>query len=213
MVTQERPPKDRLTPTQTRAARRARRQRRTRLKRSAIISAVALIAFVFIVSLFAGSIPISLGGEDTADVGKRVSGVQGGVGNLHIEPGDPPPDPYTSVPATSGWHYSARGLAPAPWTVYDDPLPDEVLVHNLEHGGVGIHYDCPNGCDDLILKLREIALNSSKVIMFPYPGMDTRIALTAWTYIDRFDEFDEDRITQFIDAHVSSRNAPEWQVR
>jgi hypothetical protein len=43
--------------------------------------------------------------------------------------------------------------------------------------------------------------------------MDTRIALTAWTFLDGFDDFDEARIMAFISAHESSPNAPEPFVR
>lgn len=38
-------------------------------------------------------------------------------------------------------------------------------------------------------------------MLAPYPGMDTRIALTAWQRIDRLDEFDEERIERFIHAY------------
>jgi hypothetical protein len=31
--------------------------------------------------------------------------------------------------------------------------------------------------------------------------MKGRIALTAWAYLDAFDEFDEQRILRFINAH------------
>ncbi|MCH8309882.1 MAG: DUF3105 domain-containing protein [Chloroflexi bacterium] len=48
-----------------------------------------------------------------------------------------------------------------------------------------------------------------KVILNPYPDMDTKIALTAWTFIDKFDDFDEERISDFIGSHESSPNAPE----
>ena len=129
------------------------------------------------------------------------------LGNDHIVPGDEHPS-YKSVPAASGWHYS-RPLAPAPWGIYDRPLPDEVLVHNLEHGGIGIHYDCPEGCPELVARLAAFAPEYDKVIVSPYPGMGTRIALTAWTFIDKLDEFDEERIAEFIDAHMNSPIAPE----
>ena len=49
--------------------------------------------------------------------------------------------------------------------------------------------------------------------MSPYPGMETTIALTAWTYVDRLDGFDEERIVAFIEAHESSPTAPEPFVR
>jgi hypothetical protein len=119
---------------------------------------------------------------------------------------------YNSVPATSGWHYGGAS-APAPWGVHGDALPDEILVHNLEHGGVGIHYNCPEGCDELVSQLKEIADRMGKVILSPYPGMETKIALTAWTFLDTFDEFDKDRVEDFARAHESSPNAPEYLVR
>ena len=63
MTSRETPRRDRLTPTQARAARRARRQRRRRLVRFAAFFAVAVVALIFIVSLFAGSLPFTFGGS------------------------------------------------------------------------------------------------------------------------------------------------------
>ncbi len=131
-------------------------------------------------------------------------------GGVHIEPGDTHP-PYNSKPATSGWHYSGT-LAPAPWGFYSDALPDEVLVHNLEHGGIGVHYDCPEGCGELVDRIAGAVQGRGKIVLSPYPGMESRIALTAWHFLDAFDEFDEDRIVRFIETHESSPNAPEYFV-
>ena len=58
-------------------------------------------------------------------------------GREHI-PLDAPHLPYNSNPPTSGPHYES----PVPWGVYDHELPDEQLVHNLEHGGVWVSYNC-----------------------------------------------------------------------
>ncbi len=136
-------------------------------------------------------------------------------GRDHVEPGEGHPA-YNSVPGASGWHYG-HPLAPADWGVYEEVLPDEVLMHNLEHGGIGVHYNCPEACQELVARLREIVTRArsegKKVLMSPYRGMDTRIALTAWTFMDRFDEFDDQRIARFINAHESSLNAPEPFVR
>jgi hypothetical protein len=41
----------------------------------------------------------------------------------------------------------------------------------------------------------------TQVVLAPYPGMPTRIALTAWTRLDAFDAFDEARIVRFIRAY------------
>src|SRR3989338_5338229 len=45
-------------------------------------------------------------------------------------------EPYRSNPPTSGSHYAQ----PADWGVYEQELPDEQLIHNLEHGGIWISY-------------------------------------------------------------------------
>ena len=136
-------------------------------------------------------------------------------GRAHITPGQSHPS-YNSIPATSGWHYNLP-LAPVRWGVHDDMVADEYLIHNLEHGGIGIHYDCPDGCADLVEQLTEIADRAEteglKVLLSPYPGMDTPVALTAWTFIEKLEGFDGDRIRSFINSHESSPNAPEPNAR
>ena len=39
-----------------------------------------------------------------------------------------------------------------------------------------------------------------KVAMAPYPKLDTKIALTTWTRIDKFNEYNQERIAKFIKA-------------
>lgn len=124
----------------------------------------------------------------------------------HLESADEAHEPYNSAPATSGPHYPIWWQE---WGVVDQELPDELLVHNLEHGGIVMRYDCPSGCPALIGQLAEVTGRYKKVILAPYSGLGARIALTAWTYLDRFDEFDEERIVRFIEAHMNSPEAPE----
>ena len=172
-------------------------------------SVVGFVAFAFIVSLFIGGLPLqNFGGRNAPDgPGTRIES----QGAVHVVPGDEHSS-YNSVPATSGWHFGAP-LAPARWGIRDAPLADEVLLHNLEHGYINVQYDCPEGCDDLVAQLTEIVdqmtSRGGKVIMSPYPEMGNTIALTAWTFIDKFDVFDEERIIAFITSHESSPNAPE----
>jgi hypothetical protein len=54
------------------------------------------------------------------------------LGNQHI---DVPQtfDDYNSTPPTSGPHYGQL----AAWGVHEQPLPNELQIHNLEDGGVG----------------------------------------------------------------------------
>ncbi len=208
-----------LTPTQARAARRARRQVRRRFRRYGVMTGVGAIALAFIVVLFLPSFSFAGGGSFGGFFGSSAPDGPGqriaDLGAVHIAPGDDHP-PYSSVPATSGWHLG-QPLAPAPWGVRSDVLEDEVLLHNLEHGGIGVHYDCPDGCDELVEQLGDLVKTAAdrggKVIMSPYPGMDSTISLSAWSFIDQFDVFDEDRIRDFVGAHESSPNAPEPGAR
>ena len=206
----------RLTPTQARAARRSRRQARRRLVRYGGGAAVALVAFIFILSLFVPGLPFltqdRLGRGAPDGPGERVAEQP----RTHVGIGEAHPA-YNSVPATSGWHYNLP-LAPVRWGVHDEFIEEEYRLHNLEHGGIGIHYDCPDGCSELVGQLSALVRRARdeddlKVLLSPYPGMETRIALTSWTFIDRLDEFDEDRIVDFILAHESSANSPEPNAR
>ena len=216
MATRASRSKTRQTPTQARAARRARRNSRRRLLRLGAFTAVGLVAGAFVISLFLPSITLNFNFSDLFSSvdhsGERIPS----QGREHIQPGADHAA-YNSIPATSGPHFSIP-LAPARWGVHGDVLADEVLIHNLEHGGIGVNYDCPDGCEELVEQLAGIvdrAVDGGlKVIMSPYPDLvGARIALTAWTVLDKFDVFDEDRINDFIRALESSSDAPEPNAR
>lgn len=57
-------------------------------------------------------------------------------------------------------------------------------------------------CKDLVKKLSDIyeSKNKRKLIVIPKPNLDATIALTAWRYIDKFNNFDKSRVEKFIDA-------------
>ncbi len=117
-------------------------------------------------------------------------------GNRHIQAATDPHEPYNTDPPTSGPHLPYI----APWGVHTRPIPPELQVHNLEDRGVLVQYNCQ--CPELVEKLTAIVRGYDKyVILAPYPQMSRRIALTAWTRIDTFDEFDEGRIRRFIEAY------------
>jgi len=117
-------------------------------------------------------------------------------GNAHLSSPTAPHPPYNSDPPTSGPHLTYI----APWGIHENPIQKELQVHNLEDGGVLVQYNCD--CPELVAKLREIVQRyPTQVILAPYPGMDRRIALTAWGRIDKFDELDERRLVRFINAY------------
>ncbi len=131
-------------------------------------------------------------------------------GRGHVSPAQPVE--YKHYPPTSGAHYGSPD-APAPWQAIG-PLREGVFLHNLEHGGIAILYNCPSGtgCDTLKKQLANYVRNLApleprfgevKIVMSPYTrGMDHKIALLAWDWIDQFDSYDQDRITRFYEAHV-----------
>ena len=120
------------------------------------------------------------------------------LGNMHVQMLGEPHPPYNSDPPTSGPHLPYI----APWGIHTEPIPRELQVHNLEDGGVAVQYSCSTPCPDLVAKLSDIVRRYEvQVLLAPYPGLPHRIALTAWTRLDAFDEFDEARIVRFIRAY------------
>ena len=117
-------------------------------------------------------------------------------GNLHIASETTPHEAYNSDPPTSGPHLPYI----APWGVHTRPIVRELQVHNLEDGGVVVQYSCE--CPDVVARLRDIVNRYDRqVVLAPYPGMKSRIALTAWTRIEAMERLDEARVRRFIDTY------------
>lgn len=123
------------------------------------------------------------------------------LGNQHVVPGESH-IAYNSDPPTSGPHYQQI----ATWGIHSTPVEKELQIHNLEDGGVMVQYNCDSldekTCGELVASLRAISKRYDKAILAPYSGMDRVIALTAWGRIDKFDEFDNERIERFISAYI-----------
>ena len=205
--------RQKLSKSQSRAQRRNRRQNKSRIYRSLALVVVSIIAVLLILSLFIGGLPLSQGNNTKAASaeykGKAIAVPEGYISGQgvtdHLEAVDQYHPAYTSVPATSGWHYGAT----VKWGEHRDEIPDEVLVHNLEHAGVGIHYNCVDNCKELITGLLALSKDYHKIVLSPYSNMDNLITLTAWGYIDRMDSLEKERIIAFIDRHINSSEAPE----
>lgn len=117
-------------------------------------------------------------------------------GREHVTSANHPP--YSSNPPTSGWHFGWE----AEWRVYKEELPDETLIHNLEHGGIWISYR-PDIPEDIIKRLESFYDKyGRKIIVTPRPKNDTDIALAAWTRLDKFNasDYSDERVERFIKA-------------
>ena len=145
------------------------------------------------------------GGTGTGEeVGQRISQML----NIyppsnHIVPGSTFEGVYNSSPPTSGPHWDT-GWAGCGF--FDEDLPDEQVVHNMEHGQVVISYNLTD--EGEIERVKEIARGLSGrrswMIMRPYSKIDVgEVAVTAWGWMDKFkiQDLDEDRIEQFYEAH------------
>jgi hypothetical protein len=120
---------------------------------------------------------------------------------------------YKNYPPTSGPHYG-QPVGPAQWGTIAS-MQEGVFLHNLEHGGIVILYNCPSGasCDKLRNDLTnyvtnlapvEPRFNEVKIVMSPYTrGMQKRVAVLAWHYIEFLDGYDQAEITRFYENHVN----------
>lgn len=121
--------------------------------------------------------------------------------------GWPRPPWYSSsiYPPTSGLHWPS----PAPWRVFEQEVPPETWVHNLEHGGIVILYHCGTPCPDLGRQLRDVyatfpgsKYGHVKVLVTPASKLKTRLAILAWRWIDELNAFDLAGLLRFYRAHV-----------
>lgn len=111
--------------------------------------------------------------------------------------------PYNSNPPTSGPHYAQ----PADWGVYEKELPDEQLIHNLEHGGIWISYKDVD--KDVKAKLEAIGNRfPQSVVVTPRAQNDTKIAVASWGRLQQFEQYDEQSIIKFIEANKNKSPEP-----
>ena len=122
-------------------------------------------------------------------------------GNRHLTSLTEAHGPYNSKPPTSGPHTTGK----ASWGITDSKIPDEIQVHNLEDGGVIVHYDPAQVVTSTVDQLKDIVqslyVKGRHVILEPYAGLETPIVLTAWTRIEKLPTIDEEKIKQFITAY------------
>lgn len=102
---------------------------------------------------------------------------------------------YETTPPVSGAHAPTS----PPCGKHGAPIEDELQVHMLEHGAVGIQYRPDVAIED-IRKIEEIVDDfGSYVFSAPYLEMETPIAVTSWARIMRLDALDEDAIRQYAE--------------
>jgi hypothetical protein len=120
-------------------------------------------------------------------------------GHEHIPNPEFPHAPYLSNPPTSGPHTPFI----APWGIYGKPVPNEILLHNLEHGGVILGHRCTD-CPEVVAGLKALAKGYPLVIIAPNPALPAPIVLSAWQHalaVERLDGPSEQAIRDFLARH------------
>lgn len=94
---------------------------------------------------------------------------------------------WNSDPPTSGPHFGQWAL----WGAYDRPVPLTMSTHNLEHGGIVLHYG-PQVPEAEVEKLRQFYRDDpNAMLLSPLPSAGDKIIASAWYYDEgRADEDD-----------------------
>jgi len=180
-------------------------QKRRNFGKSAKKFAVWIVVLMTVLFTGAGAL-VSL--QNTSSQAPRIS-IEDYVARFpiqsreHIKVGESHPA-YNSNPPTSGWHYEEE----AKWRIYDEELPDEQLVHNLEHCGIWISYQ-PAISSSTKSAIAAFARQfPTKIIVTPRAKNDAPISLASWGLLMKLSDFDQDKMGAFVAAFIN-KNGPE----
>ena len=137
-------------------------------------------------------------------------GTQHPIMSILFSPGNHMPhgdnfDAYSTSPPTSGPHWKS-GWAQCSIYSDEDDVPDERIVHNMEHGQVIISYNLTDEAqiDQLKGIARSLQDRRRWMIMRPYSSIPAgQIVLHSWGWLQRFASVDETGIRAFYDAHIN----------
>ena len=143
------------------------------------------------------------------DCGPEVDAPPKSQAAVHIA--EPTPITYDANPPASGPHWP---MWQEPWGAYPGGLPRERWVHNLEHGGIVLAYNCPDGCDDVVGELTTIMsatppdrFNEQRFLIVPDAQMPHKVAAIAWGWRWQSESVDMNGIRCFVNARYD--RAPE----
>ncbi len=156
---------------------------RAGLVRGAALIALAALAVWFV--FFRGQTPDEIGGHELT----KFSG--GGVGEHAEGTLD-----YEMSPPVEGTH----ATSPAACGVHGTAIPNENLVHSLEHGAVGLMFS-PDASPDDITALEDLALEfDENVLSAPFSGMESPFSVISWGERMDLAELDVDAMREYIDV-------------
>lgn len=166
-----------------------------------IIGGVVLLTLVIIVGGFL--LWNSQATDDKARLSKSLMGEKmADEGSIHIARGKSHPA-YNSNPPTSGPHWADVAGA----GIKDETVPDELVLHSMEHGAAVVWYREGLGQAEIDKIKEAFYASSGKKIMLPRKDLDVPVALTSWGYLLKLQTIDEAKIKEFIETN--NDRAPE----
>ena len=175
---------------------------------SAVVIILLVVGFAF-ASLKLGS----SGDSNLADKTTGMPGIRYEIARYSQHVSEPTPIDYTDLghyPPTSGHHWPKW----AKCGFYEDALPDELVVHNMEHGNIVISYNLVKREDINALKKSFSDVSLSKlwgVARFYGEIPEGQISLSTWGVTDSFTNVDASRIRKFFEVYhgaLGPENAP-----
>lgn len=172
-----------------------------------VVAAVVVAAAVVL--------PRVLGEDDTRSGGRAGGGESSAAteGPAGLEEVRTYPDlPTTHVQGEVDYEVSPSvgGEHNAVWLdcgVYDEPVPEQHVVHDLEHGTVWITYD-PEQVDDTGVGTLTDALPQNGILS-PYPDLKAPVVVTVWGTQLELDGPDDERLALFVERFGAGETAPE----
>lgn len=162
--------------------------RRVRLVGGAAVA--ALLIFTAVVAVLERRIPVELFPLQASP---------------HLEDTGAQSATYDTDPPTSGPHFGS-GLAPVGF--YEQPLAPELLVHNLEDGGVVVYYR-PDLPATAVAALRRLADGSRTkpggLVAVPGKADGPAVTVTAWRRMMKLPEWNaraERQLNRFVDRFM-----------
>lgn len=118
---------------------------------------------------------------------------------------------YPTNPPAGGPHWGVW----AAFTTYEVPVPREMYVHDMEHGGVVLLHRCDGPCPEVLELLADardavagdpICLQvpggpTERVLVTPDPELDVPIAAAAWGATYKATCLDPDSLRAFVKEH------------
>jgi uncharacterized protein DUF3105 len=110
----------------------------------------------------------------------------------HLADGEKPPK-YDSDPPVDGKH----DATPAVWGIYDQPLDQSKLIHNMEHAGMVVQYGDKVPASTVAKLTSDVRNDPEWTVLASYPKLGDKIAFERWAYLVECTSYQKGVLTDF----------------